>query len=435
MAEALTQKKIDALQAKRPAAKREIPDGGQAGLYLVVGPRAMKWIVRYRAAAQNVKLAIGDYGKQQPALGLHDARKAAQAKLQAVSEGRDPRTADDAARRRNLTVEDAFADFMERHSRLRNKASTARENQAFIDREIIPKLRGRRIQSVTRHDIIDLVDGIADDKRSAEGKILAKGRPQSAVRVRALLSKSFAWFGAKGMISESPFRNIEVPAPPRARDRVLSDDEVRWLWVATEAVGWPFGDLTRLLLLTAQRRDEVAAAEWRELEFEGDNPQWSIPATRTKNERRQDLPLSSQAAAILAALPRIVVDDKESVYVLSTTGASPVSGYSRAKSKIDKAMLEAARKETGDAALTLQPWTFHDLRRTAASGMAGLGVPVHVVEAILNHKSGVISGVAAIYNRHDYAREKRQALEAWANRVDQIVTGSAGGNVVALRRS
>lgn len=436
MADALTQKKLDALAKNRPPAKREIPDGGQAGLYLVVGPRAMKWIVRYRASAQNVKLAIGDYGQQRPALGLHDARKAAQAKLQAVSEGHDPRASDNAAKRKNLPVEDAFADFMERHSRLRNKPSTAGENQAFIDREVVPRWRGRKIQSITRHDIVELVDSIADGTRNAEGKMLVAGRPQSAVRVRALLSKAFSWFAAKSIVLENPFRDIEVPAPPVARDRVLQANEIRWLWQATAEVGWPFGDLARLLLLTAQRRDEVAAGAWPEFTLGLDEPIWSIPPERTKNGRRQSLPLSPQVVRILAALTRVVDDDgKEASFILSTNAVTPISGYSRAKKKIDEAMLVAARRETGDPELSIEPWTFHDLRRTAASGMAGLGVAVHVVEAVLNHKSGKISGVAAIYNRHDYAREKREAITAWANLVEEISGQARGQNVVPLKRS
>lgn len=462
MAEALTQKKIDALAKKRPPAKREIADGGQAGLYLVIGPRVMKWIVRYRAASQNVKLGIGDYGQERPALGLHDARKAAQAKLQEVSEGRDPRSAGNAAKRRNLTVEDAFDEFIDRHARAKNKASTVDDNQGFIDREIKPRWRGRKIQAISRHDIVDLVDGIAHGKRDTEGNISSPGRPQSAVRVRAVLSKAFSWFAAKGIVVDSPFRDIEVPAPPIARDRILSDDEIRWLWRATDEgeVGWPFGDLARLLLLTAQRRDEVAAAPWAEFEFDqvevspntvGDlspgrlallsqgvdvrEPLWSIPPDRTKNGRRQNLPLTRQVVDILRALPRHEDDDgNQSPFILSTNARTPISGYSKAKKGIDEAMLRASREETQDPTLTIPPWTFHDLRRTAASGMARLGIAVHVVEAVLNHKSGKISGVAAIYNRHDYAREKRDALVAWANLLDSIVAPPQAENVIPLRR-
>jgi integrase len=423
MAQALTQKRIDALLKKRPAGKLEIADGGQAGLYFVVGPRALKWMVRYRSpgTSQNVKLAIADYGQEKPALGLHDARKAAHATLQAVAEGRDPRTSDDAAARRHVTVEGAFADFIERHSRLRNKASTAGENEAFVRREILPKWRGRRIQSITRQDIVRLVDRIAD---GGQGQA---PRPQSAVRVRALLSKAFSWFAAKSIVPESPFVNIEVPAPPTARDRILSDDELRWLWKATAEVGHPFGELVRLLLRTGQRRDEVAAARWEEFDLVA--RMWSIPPARTKNKRAQVLPLPAQVVEILEALP--TKDDCP--FILSTNGKTPISGYSRAKKQIDRAMLEAAR--SANPQVEIKPWTLHDLRRTAASGMAAIGIGPHVVEQVLNHKSGVIAGVAAIYNRHSYIPEKRDALAAWSNLLDRITGTTNSENVVELRAS
>lgn len=436
MAVALTQKKIDALSKQRPPSKLEIADGGQTGLYLVVGPQVMKWMVRYRVASQNVKLAIGDYGKERPALGLHDARKAAQAKLQEVSEGRDPRWSGSAVRRQNLSVEEAFSEFIDRHARAKNKASTVHENEGFIERELKPRWRGRKIQSISRHDIVDLVDAIAHGKQAPDGSVAEPGRPQSAVRVRALLSKAFSWFAAKSIVADNPFRDVEVPAPPTARDRVLSDDEIRWLWQATASIGWPFGDLARLLLLTAQRRDEVAAGSWSEFTLEVEEPLWSIPSERTKNGRRQNLPLAPQVARIIHALPRPKGKDGEAgLFILSTNGETPISGYSRAKKKIDETMLAIARKELADTSLALEPWTLHDLRRTAASGMARLGIAVHVVEAVLNHKSGKISGVAAIYNRHDYAREKREALMAWANLVDSIVSPREGQNVLPMRRA
>ncbi|MBB6413517.1 tyrosine-type recombinase/integrase [Mesorhizobium sangaii] len=445
MAVAISQKKIDGLLKDRPAGKREVADGGQPGLYLVIGPRTAKWIVRYRAPGtkQNVKLTIGNYGSVRPALGLHDARKAAQAALHAVSEQRDPRQANEAAKRRNHTIEDAFADFVERHSRARNKARTILDNEAIIQREIVPRWRGRRIQSITRQDIIELVDGIADGKRDPDGQVVAEGRPQSAVRVRALLSKAFSWFAAKSIIAENPFRDIEVPASPVARDRVLSDDEIRYFWSAASAVAWPFGDMARLLLLTGQRRAEVSGAMWAEFELDGDEPKWSIAGERTKNGRRQVVPLTPQVLNILTRLPRVKQEQspleegspqeqEECPWILSTNGATPVSGFSRAKQQIDQAMIEAARKATGNPDVKINNWTFHDLRRTAASGMAGLGVAVHVVEAVLNHKSGKISGVAAVYNRHDYAREKREALSAWANLVDRIVGVTSKKKVISL---
>jgi integrase len=432
MVEALTQKKIEGLSKKRPTEKREFADGGQPGLYFVAGPRSLKWMVRYRSpgSGQNVKLAIGDYGDEKPALGLHDARKAAKAVLDVVKEGRDPRD-EEAIHRRIETVEEAFSDFLERHTRIKNKGSTASDTEGFIRREILPKWRTRRIRSITRREIVALIDAVADGKRSAGGEFLVDPRPQSAVRLRALLSKAFGFFAAKGIVTDNPFRDIEVPAPTVVRDRVLGDDEIRWLWIATAKVGWPFGDLVRLLLLTGQRRNEVAQAPCIEFSLDAADPVWLIPGSRTKNGRPQSVPLAPDVVETLRALPRVLVDGKENPWLLSTTGETPISGFSRAKFQIDEAMLAAAREDEPER-VSIEPWSFHDLRRTCATGLASLGVAVHVVEHVLNHKSGALGGVAGIYNKFDYAPEKRAALTAWANRVAQITGQKRPGNVVPM---
>jgi integrase len=162
---------------------------------------------------------------------------------------------------------------------------------------------------------------------------------------------------------------------------------------------------------------------------------WTIPGERAKNGAAHDVPLSEPAQAILASAPRIAGSE----FVFTTrAGARPVSGYSQAKERLDALMLQIAREEATEArqdasTVTLAPWRIHDLRRSAASGMARMGIPVHVIEAVLNHRSGQISGVAAVYNRHSYLPEKRRALEAWAAHVIGLVNGTAASNVVALR--
>ena len=169
------------------------------------------------------------------------------------------------------------------------------------------------------------------------------------------------------------------------------------------------------------------------------------PGERTKNGSIHDVPLSGPAQSILRALPRLAGSE----FVLTTTGKRPVSGYARAKNRLDKVMLEIARADAirrgeDPATVFLQPWRFHDLRRTAASGLARLGFPVHVIEAVLNHRSGQISGVAAIYNRYSYLAEKRRALEAWGSHVEGLLKpfplmfprcGGWGGSAMKLLKS
>ena len=196
--------------------------------------------------------------------------------------------------------------------------------------------------------------------------------------------------------------------------------------------------MVKLLLLTGQRRDEIASATWDEFKLGSPAPEWIIPRERAKNNQAHAVPLSNAAVAVLEALPRI---KSAARYVLTTTGEAPVSGFSRAKRGLDAAMLAIARQEATERSedpvkVTMAPWRLHDLRRTAASGMAALGQPVHVVEAVLNHRSGTIRGVAAVYNRHDYLEEKRRALSAWANLLDDITSdGGKASNVPALARN
>jgi integrase len=189
---------------------------------------------------------------------------------------------------------------------------------------------------------------------------------------------------------------------------VLSDAEIVWFWRACEQIGWPFGRIGQLLLLTAQRRDEVGGMRWTEFE-PLDRRLWVIPAVRTKNGKAHEVHLAEPAANILEGLPRL------GEIVFSSTGTTAPSGYSRAKSRLDRLMAGYA------AGTPIADWVLHDLRRTAASGMAGLGVAPHVVDKILNHSAGTIRGVAAVYNRFEYAKERKAALELWGEHIATLV--------------
>jgi integrase len=187
------------------------------------------------------------------------------------------------------------------------------------------------------------------------------------------------------------------------------------LWTACVQLGQPFGPLFLLLLLTGQRRDEVASMNWSEVNIE--EKVWVIPKVRTKNGREHIVPLSQPAIKILGELP--IIGTKHG-YVFTTNGTRPVSGFSKAKKSVD--VLLGASNE-----YPIRPWRLHDLRRTAASGMARAGHAIHVIEAVLNHRSGTISGVAAVYNRHHYLEEKRSALQDWATMVSLMSARASTG--------
>lgn len=429
MAKALTVKAVEA--AKAEASRREIPDGGLPGLYLVVTPTGAKsWAVRYRHATRTRKLTIGTY----PAFGLAEARKAAGEALRAVAEGRDPgvekRLAKAERSERANLAENVLDEFITKYVERRNRPNTVAAAKAVVENRLKPAWKGRLIGSITRRDVLDLIEGIADG-----------GHPAAANRALAVTSKFFAWCVDRDILKGSPSAGVKPPAKVESRDRVLSNEEIRLLWVACEAVGWPFGDLGKLLLLTAQRREEVAGARWEEIDLKSDPPLWTIPAARAKNGESHSVPLSRSVVAILQALPRVEPPEgaKDALsYVLSTTGQSAVSGFSRGKSAIDREMLALARKEAEERGedperIEIVPWRLHDLRRTAATGMAAIGIQPHVVEAILNHVSGHRAGVAGVYNRAKYQTEKVAALQAWAARVDAICGVGSADNVVAIR--
>ncbi|OYD03747.1 site-specific integrase [Rhizobium sp. N4311] len=417
MSKALTVKTLEALKPK--GARQEIPDGGLSGLYIIVQPSgATSWAIRYRIDSKPKKFTIGPY----PAFGLAEAREAARKALRDVSEGRDPAAEkvlrkaaekEQQAEAPSTLVKDVLDDFVKRHVDKKNRPTTARENKRIIEKEIKPKWGERDIASITRANVLKLLDEIAE-----------RG-PTLANRVLALLRKFFNWCVNKDILAASPMaKKIEAPSAETTRERVLADAEIRLLWKACNNVGWPFGSLVKLLLLTAQRRKEVANAERKEFDVVGNDQIWIIPRTRTKNKKEHYVPL---AAVVLEAINEI--PETKSIYLLSTTETTPVSGFSKGKKAIDAEMLKIAREEVkklGEEpeAVSIERWTLHDLRRTAASGMARLGVPVHVVEAVINHRSGSIKGVAAVYNRYDYAEEKRAALIAWANHVMELTAGS-----------
>lgn len=398
----LTAATVDKMQ---PTDKRqEIPDALCTGLYFIVQPTGKKgWQIRYRHSGTHRRMTLGGY----PMLSLADARQRARDALAAASEGRDP--AGEVKQAKAAKTPDADRDklssvidlFMKRHASRNRRGDDV---MAMFRREIMDKWGDREVQAISKRDVIEVLDAIVD-----------RGSPVTANRLRAHLNTLFNWAKGRDIIEENPLDGIKPPAQEKPRNRVLTDDEIKLFWNASEGLGYPFGPIYRLLLLTGQRLREVAEMEWREIE--SDN--WTLPQSRSKNDDEHVVPLSPEAQAILADLPRI------GRYVFTTTGRSPVSGFTRAKERIDKLMADAVEPDT------IPPFTIHDLRRTAATGMAGLRFPPHVVEAVLNHRSGTRRGVAGVYNRYSYADEKRAALVAWGRKVLELIAGGAG-NVVRL---
>jgi integrase len=456
---------IARLKPSSDGARREVRDGA-SGLILIIHPTGSRsWALRYRRPQPDgrmAKLVLGSVidvaddeairvAQTAPEIGmpltLATARVLA-AKVQALRRlGRDP-AADWVAEKaqRSAAVGKTFAaaalSFIEQHARPKTRRwhETATllgfriidEKLEAIPNGLADRWRVKPVSRITSFDVHVLIEEVR--KRGMPG-LRRRNSGASEARARAMLmclSKFFSWLLAQRTIEKNPCDGIERPNPPRARDRVLVDDEVRWLWMACDQVGEPFGPLLKLLLVTGQRREEVARMRRDELSVDGTN--WVLSPSRTKNKRPHDVPLSPLARQIIGGMRQI---DDEAGFVFTTTGRTPVSGFSRIKQRIDIAMLACARKEFENAGLdsnlvTLPAWRIHDLRRTVATGLQRLGVPMPVTEKVLNHVSGSHGGIAGIYQRHEYANEKRSALEAWANLLTTIVSSGRDDRIVDM---
>jgi integrase len=422
-------------------ARREISDSGCAGLYLVIQTSGHKsWALRFRRPnGKSAKLVLGPVdlsGKEaadEPVLGtpltVASARRLAADVHRQRARGRDVVADHDAAKRRQRsehatraksTFAAAARDFVEGHAmkKTRRWQEQARllglqpnaEGLEVIRGGLADRWRDKPIAEIDGHDIHALTDEAR--RKGVPGLERRSDKPTEA-RARAMfscLSKMFGWLAQHRRVEKNPCAGVHRPETPRARDRVLTDAEIKAFWSAADAE--QFGALLKLLLLTGCRLNEVAGM--RRAELSEDGATWTIPGERTKNHRTHVVPLPPMAREMIASVAG------EGSLVFTTTGNSPVSGWSKIKNRLDKAM-------------KIPLWRFHDLRRTAATGMAELGIAPHIVEAALNHISGARAGVAGTYNRAAYAAEKKAALERWAAHVAGLVSDRKA-KVVALRR-
>jgi len=308
--------------------------------------------------------------------------------LRAASEGRDPAAAVGFSAD---SIESAVEEFLERHVRRNYRPKPMREAERLLRLHVVGNWSGRRVSDISRADVRRMLE-----------RIVERGAPIAANRVHSVTGTLFNWLVGQEIIAASPCAGLKAPAGnENPRDRVLSDHELRQVWQTAGELG-PYGAMVRLLILTGQRRGEVAGMEWGELDLE--DRLWMLPRERVKNKRRHEVPLSPQAVAIIQSLPRI--SDK---YAFSSNGTAPANNFSYNWARL--------RGLLGD----MPPWVIHDLRRTAASGMARLGIGLAVIEKVLNHVGGSFAGIVGVYQRHEFADEKRAALEKWADHVEQLV--------------
>jgi len=390
----LTSRAVETI--KPTVVRQEIPDSLLPGLYLIVQPSgARSWAVRYRHNGRPRKHTLGSY----PAIDLKSARVLGTKVLRAAAEGRDP-TGERQEQRAN-TVAQVVAQFLATHGQRRYRPRTFAEAQRLLKQNVVAHWGHQPIASITRKQLRDMLD-----------RLVANDTPMLANRAHSIARKLFGWAVEQEIIEVSPFVGLRAPAEESSRDRTLTDAELRVVWQAAGQMG-VYGSLVQLLILTGQRRGEITGLTWSEVDL--DKRLISLPRERVKNDHAHEIPLSPQAVDLIEALPR-----KSERYVLSLRGG-PIGGFGKLKARLDKAC-------------GVTDWVLHDLRRTAASGMARLGVGLPVIEKVLNHVSGSFAGVVGIYQRHDFTGEKRAALEKWAAHVESIVSDKpAKANVLRLR--
>ncbi len=439
----MTASRVEKLRVPEGADRADFVDDQQPGLFLRVTARGRKtWSLMYRVAGAGGVSATGRplAGKVQrmtvgtyPAKSLSDARDEARDYLKLAAKGRDPAKVlrADIFERREAdanTVGAVAEDFIQRHRKRRNSAQTAAEAESTIRRLILPRWKDRPVTEIARRDVIRLLDDI-EHEAEQPGATFRRGAANKALEE---LSGVLGWAVHRGLIEVNPARGILRPVPKLRRDRVLiatndagelrNCDELLRVWHAAVEIAYPFGDMYRMLILTGQRLREIAELKWDEVYgIDGDDPRIELPKDRTKSDRDHVVPLSPRAAAILH---RLREQRTHGPFVFSTThGRRPVSGFTKAKARLD----EKVQKAGG----ALAPWRVHDLRRTAATGIAALGFPPYVVGAVLNHSPGATAGVTgAVYVQYRFGVEKRRALEAWNEYVVSLADGRASANNV-----
>ncbi len=394
----LTKTAIDAL----PTSKSDVVywDAGYPGFGVKVTPKGRKvFVVLYRTGGAGSKLrkyTIGPHGR----MTLHQARVAAQKVFAAKLEGRDPAAEKREAKRRVVAdrVEDLLEMFIaQRLSQNRSGGEISR----LLRREVGKTWAGRSVHEITKRDVVEVVTAIEQ-----------RGAPVAANKTLKSMKTFLRWCVGRAVLDQSPAEGVPLPAKEIARDRVLDDEELTRIILAAREIGGPYGGIVEFLALTGQRREEVARLQWEELDLA--HRIWTIPKSRTKNAKAHVVHLSEQSLAVLKRA------DRNCPLVFSLLGTKPFQEFSRAKRVLDQ-----LSGVTG--------WRLHDLRRTCVSGMARLGVAPHVADKILNRQSGTISGVAAVYQRHEFLVERRAALDLWATHISRILGEMPEDRIVDLK--
>jgi integrase len=414
----LTDRHLRSLTGGKDGKPYDIRDTEIRGLRVRVmpsGERTFVLLARYQPGADPTRRALGTY----PVIGLADAREKARKWRELIKRGIDPAQEEERDRaaelRKQKTTFLAVAEDFIREKLQRERKG--HEAETDIRREFIPVWGGRPATDITPLDVCAVVKRVRN-----EGKIYQAHNLLGHVR------RLYNWAIGQHLygIESSPcdrLRPREIIGEKKERTRILNDAELRAAWKAADRIGYPYGPLFKLLILTGQRKSEVAEAQWSEID--STKKIWTIPAGRMKARAAHVLPLSDDAMEVLGSLPRFDGGD----YLFSVQfGKRPVAAFSAAKARFDAEMLKAIREAEPKAKLA--GFVIHDIRRTVRTGLSAIpNISDLVRELVIAHTK---PGLHKVYDQYAYLDEKRFALDAWAARLRSIIEPPPG-NVVELR--
>lgn len=393
----ITKKSIDALEAG--SSSQFLWDTDLKGFGAKITPSGnISYVLQFRMGGRETiarRYTIGAHGSPWTPT---TARAEAERLLLLVGQGIDPVEAD--KQRRREAVDLAFDNYARLFTRSCKGEGWRRLVERVVRLHLEPVLHKKPLPSITRADIVSVLDQMPDEQ-------IANRR-----NVFAVMRRLFRWAVSRGDLDRSPMEGMETPPPVKPRDRWLADHELRLIWNATPECHYCFGPIVRLLITTGQRREEVCGIQWQELDRR--ERLWTLPSQRTKNNEPNTIPLNQLAIAELDALAGGEKWPRKG-RVFATASGAGFTGYHKGKVKLDSVIEEREGEP-------LPPWRLHDLRRTLATNFQRLGVRFEVTEAVLNHVSGSRAGVAGVYQRHDWKEEKVQALGDWNDHLTRILT-------------
>lgn len=408
---------IKALPAAPAGTRQDWADSEVDRFFLRVTDKGAKSFIlytRFPGASAPSRRALGEW----PKLSLHDARTKAKEWLALIGQGIDPKTLEQASKteqqeQQRNTFQAVCEEWLKRdQADKRSKPQTEYRMKKYV----YPDWSKKPIGTITKRDYLALLEGIAD-----------RGAATTALRIQKHLNRLFKWAAQRDIVTTNPTRDVPLVAKENTRDRVLSDEELRLVWLAAGKVDATFGRIVRLLILTGARKMEIAGLRWSELD--ADRTTITLEGERTKNGAPHIIPLTDPAREVLRRCLRLKDQAGRPVpHIFTTAAGKPLSNFDRSL-KILKAKADAIREEEAEGA-KLEPadhWTIHDLRRTVATGLQRLGTRLEVTEAVLGHVSGSRGGIVGVYQRHTYAEEKRAALEAWSEHVERLSEKKSGG--------